>query len=116
MIFIFFFDQIQQLYVTFKRKSANRQRWLLLGAHLCTFSGRGADGPAEDLLDDVRQQADGDEQDDAEPSRTTGQHLHEDVVHPLVVEEGPGKKEEKEEEDDETKKMNCIMHSRSSLD
>lgn len=62
---------------------------LLLGPHLCTFSGCGADGPAQDLLDDIRQQADGDEQDDAEPSRTAGQHLHEDVVHPLVVEEGP---------------------------
>lgn len=73
---------------------------LLLGAHLCTFSGCGADGPAEDLLDDIRQQADGDEQDDAEPGWTAGQHLHEDVVHPLVVEEGPEKKEEEEEEEE----------------
>lgn len=60
-----------------------------LGAHLCTLGGGGTHGPAQDLLDDIWQQADRDEQDDAEPGRAAGQHLHEHVVHPLVVQEGP---------------------------
>ena len=58
-------------------------------SYLCAFGGRGTHGSAQHLLDDVWQQADGDEQDDAEPGGAAGQHLHEHVVHPLVVQEGP---------------------------
>lgn len=57
--------------------------------YLCAFGGCGTHGPAEDLLDDIWQQADCNEEDDAEPGRTAGQHLHEHVVHPLVVQERP---------------------------
>lgn len=65
---------------------------MLLRPYLCTFGGCGTHCPAEDLLDDIWQQADRNKQDDAEPGRTTGQHLHENVVHPLVVQEGPEQK------------------------
>ena len=65
-------------------------------SYLCTFGGCGTHGPAEDLLNDIWQQADRNEQDDAEPGRTTGQHLHEHVVHPLVVQEGPEQKQDTE--------------------
>lgn len=63
-------------------------------AHLNAFCGGGPQGPADDLLDHVRQQTDDDEQDDAEPGRTAGQHLNKHVVHPLVVQEGPGERRE----------------------
>lgn len=65
-------------------------------SYLCAFGGCGTHGPAEDLLNDIWQQADCNEQDDAEPGRTTGQHLHEHVVHPLVVQEGPEQKQDTE--------------------
>lgn len=44
----------------------------------------------EDLLHHVREQASDDDDDDGEPRRTAGQQLHEDKVHVLCVEEGPG--------------------------
>lgn len=96
-LFFFFFNKSYNIILEPLKTSANKQprgcefgsRRLLLAAHLCTFSSCGTHGPAEDLLDDIGQQADGDEQDDAEPGRAARQHLHEDVVHPLVVEEGP---------------------------
>lgn len=69
---------------------------LSLRPYLCTFGGCGTHCPAEDLLDDIWQQADRNKQDDAEPGRTAGQHLHENVVHPLVVQEGPEQKQERE--------------------
>lgn len=53
------------------------------------FTGCGTDGSAEDLFDDIWQQADCNEEDDAEPCRPAGKHLHKDVVHPLIVQEGP---------------------------
>lgn len=69
---------------------------MLLRPYLCTFGGCGTHCPAEDLLDDIWQQADGNKQDDAEPGWTAGQHLHENVVHPLVVQEGPGQKQRRQ--------------------
>lgn len=59
-------------------------------AHLYALSRRGPQRPADDLLQHIRQQTGCYQKDDAEPRRTAGQHLHEHVVHPLVVEEGPG--------------------------
>lgn len=72
--------------------------------YLCAFSGCGTHGPAEDLLDDIWQQADCNEEDDAEPGRTAGQHLHEHVVHPLVVQEGPEQRNKRQKA--ERKKIN----------
>ena len=66
--------------------------------HLDAFGGGGPQCSTEHLLDHVGQQADGDEQDDAEPGRPAGQHLHEHVVHPLVVQEGPGRRGGSDEE------------------
>lgn len=62
-------------------------------AHLYTFGGGGPQRPPEDFLHHIWQEAGCDQQDDAEPGRTAGQHLHEHIVHPLVVEEGPGTQE-----------------------
>ena len=62
------------------------------------LGGAGPQGPAEHLVEHVGQQAEGDEQDDAEPGRPAGQHLHEHVVHPLVVPEGPGRRGGSDEE------------------
>ena len=67
---------------------------LVQRSYLCAFDGCGTQGPAEDFLYDIWQQADRDEQDDAEPGRAAGQHLHEHVVHPLVVQEGPAQQQE----------------------
>lgn len=44
---------------------------------------------AQDLLEDIREEADGDEQGDAQPGRPTGQHVYKYVVHPLITEEWP---------------------------
>lgn len=68
----------------------------MLRTYLCAFGGCGTHCSAEDLLDDIWQQADRNKQDDAQPGWTTGQHLHENVVHPLVVQEGPEQKKERE--------------------
>lgn len=68
----------------------------MMRSYLCTFGGCGTHCSAEDLLDDIWQQADRNKQDDAEPGWTAGQHLHEDVIHPLVVQEGPEQKQERE--------------------
>lgn len=57
--------------------------------YLHSLGGTGPQLPAQHLLEDVRQQADGDQQDDGQPGRAAGQHLYEYVVHPLITEEGP---------------------------
>lgn len=44
----------------------------------------------EDLLHHIRKQAGDDNDDDGKPGRAAGQQLHEDKVHVLCVEEGPG--------------------------
>lgn len=44
----------------------------------------------EDLLHHIGKQAGDDDDDDGEPGRAAGQQLHEDEVHVLCVEEGPG--------------------------
>lgn len=50
--------------------------------------------PAQDLLEDVREEADRDKQYDTQPGRPTGQHRYEHIVHPLVTEERPVDREE----------------------
>lgn len=69
----------------------------MLRDHLCTFSGCRTQCPAENLLDHIWQQADRNEKNDAEPGWTAGQHLHENVVHPLVVQERPGQKQQRQD-------------------
>lgn len=82
------------------QQSHHKNRGLRLGPcyccwdYLCTLSGCGTQSPAENLFDDIRQQTYCNKEDDAEPGRPAGQHLHENVVHPLVVEEGPAQKEQ----------------------
>lgn len=46
----------------------------------------------EDLLQHIRKQASDDDEDDGKPRWTAGQQLHEDEIHVLCVEEGPGGK------------------------
>lgn len=46
--------------------------------------------PAQDLLENIREEADSDQQSDAQPGRPTGQHVYEYIVHPLIAEERPG--------------------------
>lgn len=46
--------------------------------------------PVEHLLDDVREKAGDDDDDDCEPDRAAGQQLDEDKVHVLGVKERPG--------------------------
>lgn len=58
--------------------------------YLSSFRRRGPQLPAQDLLEDVREEADRDEQYDAQPGRPAGQHVYEHIVHPLVTEEWPG--------------------------
>lgn len=57
--------------------------------YLYLLGGGGPQRPPQHFFEHVRQQADHDEQNDAEPRRSAGQHLHKDVVHPLVVQERP---------------------------
>lgn len=67
----------------------------IYNTHLYAFSSGGPQRPADDLLHHIWQQTGCNQQDYAQPGRTTGQHLHEHIVHPLVVEEGPGGEERK---------------------
>lgn len=62
--------------------------------HLDAFSSGGPQCPPDDLLHHIWQQTGCYQKDYAEPGRTTGQHLHEHIVHPLVVEEGPERRGE----------------------
>lgn len=77
--------------------NSDRSTSISSGSHLSTLCSCGAHSPAEDLFDDIRKQTDCDQQDDAKPGRPAGQHLHEDVIHPLVVEKGPMQREEMDE-------------------
>lgn len=79
--------------------------------YLCAFSGCGTHGPAEDLLDNIWQQADCNEEDDAEPGRTAGQHLHEHVVHPLVVQEGPEQQNKRQKAERKKKSMTFLKYT-----
>lgn len=59
--------------------------------YLSPLRRRGPQLPAQDLLEDIREEADGDEQCDAQPGRPAGQHVYEYIVHPLIAEEWPGR-------------------------
>ena len=61
--------------------------------HLYAFSSGWPQRPTDDLLHHIWQQTGCDQKDYAQPGWTAGQHLHEHIVHPLVVEEGPGGEE-----------------------
>lgn len=58
--------------------------------YLSSLRCRGPQLPAQDLLEDIREEADCDKQYDAQPGRPAGQHVYEHIVHPLVAEERPG--------------------------
>lgn len=63
----------------------------------------------EDLLHHIREQASDDDDDDGKPRWTAGQQLHEDKVHVLCVEEGPGEKRRHNTlTDDRTKKNGLV--------
>lgn len=76
-------------------KSLIMDRVQLYVSYLCTLSSCGTHNPTEDLLNDIWQQADCNKQYDAEPGWTTREHLHEDIVHPLVVKEWPEQDKDK---------------------
>lgn len=63
--------------------------------YLCSLGGAGPQLPAQHFLEDIRQEADGDEQDDGQPGGATGQHLYEYIVHPLITEERPAASRER---------------------
>lgn len=58
--------------------------------YLTLLGPGGLQVPVEDLLQHVGGEARDDDDDDGEPGRAAGQQLHEDEVHVLGVEEGPG--------------------------
>lgn len=58
--------------------------------YLDSLCGAGPQLPAQDFLENIRKEADGDEQDNGQPGRAIGQHLYEHIVHPLIIEEWPG--------------------------
>lgn len=58
--------------------------------YLDSLCGAGPQLPAQDFFENVRKEADGDEQDDGQPGRAIGQHLYEHIVHSLIIEEWPG--------------------------
>ena len=60
--------------------------------HLYALRCGGPQRPPDDLFHHIWQEAGCDQKDYAEPGWTAGQHLHEHIVHPLVVEEGPEEK------------------------
>lgn len=66
----------------------------------------GLDVPVKHFLDDVGEQAGGDDDDDGEPGRATGQQLDKDKIHVLRVEEWPVEK---------GKKLYFVPHVASNL-
>lgn len=62
--------------------------------YLSSLRCRGPQLPTQDLLEDVREEADRDKQYDTQPGRPTGQHGYEHIVHPLVTEERPVHRED----------------------
>lgn len=66
-------------------------------SHLYAFGGGGPQRSPDDLLHHIWQQTGCYQKDYTEPGRTAGQHLHEHVVHPLVVQERPGSNKMKSE-------------------
>lgn len=63
---------------------------LVVGLNKLRLLGAGGlEVPVEHLLDDVREKAGDDDDDDCEPGRAAGQQLDEDKVHVLGVEERP---------------------------
>lgn len=59
-------------------------------SYLRLLGAGGLEVPVEHLLDDVREKAGDDDDDDCEPDRAAGQQLDEDKVHVLGVKERPG--------------------------
>lgn len=57
--------------------------------HLYAFSSSGPQSSPDDLLHHIWQQTSCYQKDYAQPGWTTGQHLHEYIVHPLIIQEGP---------------------------
>lgn len=62
-------------------------------AHLYALSSGGPQCPPYDLLHHIWQQTGCYQKDYTEPGWATGQHLHEHIVHSLVVEEWPVREE-----------------------
>lgn len=49
--------------------------------------------PVKDFLDDIREQAGDDDDEDGKPGRATGQQLNKDEVHVLRVKKWPNREE-----------------------
>lgn len=80
-------------------------------SHLDAFSSGGPQRPPDDLLHHIWQQTGCYQKDYTEPGRTAGQHLHEHVVHPLVVQERPGSNKMGKNKRQKTKSK-CALCSR----
>lgn len=63
----------------------------------------------EDLLHHIRKQASDDNDDDGKPRWTAGQQLHEDEIHVLCVEEGPGRNKRDKMLTDYRTKKNALV-------
>lgn len=61
--------------------------------YLDSLCGAGPQLPTQDFLENVRKEADSDEEDDDQPGWAAGQHLDEHIVHPLIIEEWPRKQQ-----------------------